>query len=84
MGITDDKDDAELYTMGDEKSDDDVTNMVIIEEDHGSVTVAPAPAKGAPINGQGDEVDADADLDVDEASDDDKGDDLGWEYDQEI
>jgi transcription factor IIIB subunit 2 len=84
MGINDDKDDAELYTIGDEKSDDDGAVMVIIEEEPGSVAVTPAPAKGAMPRGMGDEADVDGELDGDEGSDDDKGDDVGWEYEQEI
>lgn len=83
----DDKDDADLYTMGDDKSDGE--GMVIIEEEGGTVAVAPrlpsaSGQKGAA--GLADRGDADADGDMDEGSDDDKGDDIGWEdvYEQEV
>lgn len=86
MGLNDDKDDAELYSIGDDKSDDDgLANMVIIEEEPAQLGAGLPQVKG-PIpgdNGDGD-GDLDADADADEGSDDDKGDDLGWEYEQEV
>ncbi|RDB26784.1 Transcription factor IIIB subunit [Hypsizygus marmoreus] len=84
MGINDEKDDAELYTISDDKSDDGA--MVIIEEEPGTVAVAPVPPpasrKGKIPPGA---EDMDADADADEASDD-GGAGLGWEdaYEQEI
>ncbi|KAF8073919.1 BRF1-domain-containing protein [Lyophyllum atratum] len=86
MGISDEKDDAELYTIGDDKSDDAGMGMVIIEEEPGSVAVPPAPPSTArkrpPIPG---EEDVDADADADEGSDY-GGPETGWEdaYEQEI
>ncbi|KAG6866141.1 hypothetical protein C0991_008094 [Blastosporella zonata] len=87
MGLGEEKDDAELYTFGDDKDDDGAMGMVIIEEEAGSVAVTPAPT--APTRKiPGDETigdDADADADPDEGSDY-GGAEGGWEdaYEQEL
>ncbi|KAG6844390.1 hypothetical protein H0H87_007202 [Tephrocybe sp. NHM501043] len=87
MGLGEEKDEADLYTFGDDKDDDGATNMVIIQEEAGSVGVTPAPS--APTRKiPGDEIlgdDADADAEADEGSDYGAG-EGGWEdaYEQEI
>ncbi|KAF5381625.1 hypothetical protein D9615_005514 [Tricholomella constricta] len=90
MGLSDDKDDAELYTISDDKDDDGTMGMVIIEEEPGSVAVTAAHAqssrKGPPIPGEdATGEDGDADADADEGSDY-GGPEGGWEdlYEQEI
>lgn len=77
MGLNEDKDDADLYQMGDDKSD---SEMVIIEEAAG--TVAAPVTEGPPIPGEGE---LDADGEVDEGSDG-GGEVVSWEdaYEQEI
>lgn len=80
----DDKDDADLYAMDDDKSDGEGVLMptVIVEDEPGTVVSTPAKEstkKGALVS-------EDAYID-DEGSDDDKEDDgVGWEdpYEQEI
>ncbi|KAG6908461.1 hypothetical protein DXG01_004544 [Tephrocybe rancida] len=86
MGLGEEKDDADLYTFGDDKSDDGM-GMVIIQEEAGSVAVTPAPT-APPRKIPGDDTlgdDADADADADEGSDY-GGPEGGWEdaYEQEI
>ena len=79
MGINDEKDDAELYTFGDDKSEGDANQEMVIIEDAG--TVAGKAAQPAV------EEDVDADAEGEDASDDEKGDDqFGWEdaYEQEV
>ena len=78
MGLNEDKDDADLYQIGDDKSDGG--DMVIIEEAAGAVS---APVEdGPPILGEGD---LDADGEVDEGSEG-GGEVISWEdaYEQEI
>ncbi|KAG5645973.1 hypothetical protein DXG03_004765 [Asterophora parasitica] len=87
MGLGDEKDDAELYTISDDKDEHAPMGMVIIEEEAGSVAVTPAPPpssrKGLSIPGDdaGEDADADGDADSDYG-----GQDGGWEdaYEQEI
>jgi transcription factor IIIB subunit 2 len=81
MGVSDEKDDAELYTFGDDKTEE---TMVIIE-DAGSVAVATPKRPTHGVAG-GAEEDADVDAEGEDASDDEKGDDqpFGWEYEQEV
>ncbi|KAG5335176.1 hypothetical protein C0989_002013 [Termitomyces sp. Mn162] len=89
MGLGEEKDQADLYTFGDDK-DEDGTGMVIIEEEIGSVAVTPAPSApprkipGVEL-GENIDADADADADIDEGSDY-GGTEGGWEdaYEQEI
>lgn len=78
MGLNEDKDDADLYQMGDDKSDGG--DMVIIEEPAG--TVAAAVKDDPAIPGEGE---LDADGEVDEGSDG-GGEVVSWEdaYEQEI
>ncbi|KAG5634460.1 hypothetical protein H0H81_001877, partial [Sphagnurus paluster] len=78
MGLGDDKDDAELYTIGEDKSEDGPMGMVIIEEEAGSVAVTPAPSRKSDL---GEDADADADADSDYG-----GGEVGWDdaYEQEI
>lgn len=73
MGLSDDKDEAELYTIGDDKSDDE--HMVIIEEGPGTVALPPPARK----------PEEDLDADADEGSDDGAP-NVGWEdaYEQEL
>jgi transcription factor IIIB subunit 2 len=80
MGFSDEKDDAELYTFGDDKSEEEP--MVIIE-DAGTVATPKGPIREA---AGGVEEDADVDAEGEDASDDEKGDDqpFGWEYEQEV
>lgn len=81
MGVNDEKDDAELYTFGDDKSEEEA---VVIIEDAGTVTAAPK----RPTHGAAHSVEEDADIDAEgeDASDEEKGDDqpFGWEYEQEL
>jgi transcription factor IIIB subunit 2 len=85
MGLgMDDKDDDDLYTIGaDDKSDGDGgMGMVVIQEEPGTVSVAPVPAASGP-RPRLPELEED-DVDADEGSE--KGDDVGWEdaYEQEV
>ncbi|KAG6901197.1 hypothetical protein C0995_015480 [Termitomyces sp. Mi166 len=89
MGLGEEKDEADLYTFGDDKDEDGI-GMVIIEEELGSVAVTPAssvPPRKIPGAESGENVDADvdADADADEGSDY-GGAEGGWEdaYEQEI
>ena len=83
----DDKDDADLYTMDDDKSDGEGVLMptVIVEEEPGSVVLNPVKESTKPRK-KGVLALEDVDMD-DEGSDDDKDDDgMRWEdaYEQEI
>jgi len=80
MGVSDEKDDAELYTFGDDKSEEGAP-MVIIE-DAGNVV----PERPMQPDSGGVEEDADVDAEGEDASDDEKGDDqqFEWEYEQEV
>lgn len=77
----------DMYTMDDKSDGEGVGGMVVIEEEAGSVAVAPVPRstpkKTVPGMHEEDDADADADADVDEGSD--KGEDV-WEdaYEQEV
>jgi transcription factor IIIB subunit 2 len=79
MGVSDEKDDAELYTFGDDKSEE----PMLIIEDTGSVATQKWPIHEGP---GGAEEDADVDAEGEDASDEEKGDDqpFGWEYEQEV
>ena len=85
----DDKDDADLYSMDDDKNDGESVVMptVIVEDEPDTVVLAPAKESAKPRK-KGILALEDADMD-DEGSDDDKDDDevgMGWEdaYEQEI
>ncbi len=83
----DDKDEAELYTMDDDKSDGEAMLSVIVEEEAGTVALKPASEPAKPRkNGILALHDMDGEGDVDEGSDDDKDEDVAWEdaYEQEV
>lgn len=79
MGVSDEKDDMDLYSFGDDKSEE---AMVIIED---AGTVATSKELIHETVG-GAEEDVDADAEGEDASDDEKGEDqpFGWEYEQEV
>jgi len=81
----DDKDDAELYTIGMDDDKTDYMPTVIVEEEPGSVSLKPVSEVAKPKKTG---VFALEDRDMDEdGSDDDKDEDVGgWEdaYEQEI
>jgi len=86
----DDKDDADLYTMDDDKSDGEGVLMptVIVEDEPGSVVLIPVNESATKLHRKK-VVPALEDVELDdEGSDDDKDDDdgMGWEdaYEQEI
>ncbi|KJA27538.1 hypothetical protein HYPSUDRAFT_944631 [Hypholoma sublateritium FD-334 SS-4] len=83
----DDKDEAELYTMDDDKSDGEAMLSVIVEEEAGTVALKPATEPAKPRkNGILALHDIDGEGEVDEGSDDDKDEDVTWEdaYEQEV
>jgi transcription factor IIIB subunit 2 len=84
----DDKDEANLYTIGmdDDKSDGEGTLGVIVEEESGTVALKPASEPAKPRKNGLALDDMDAEGEIDEGSDDDKDDDIGWEdaYEQEV
>jgi transcription factor IIIB 90 kDa subunit len=83
----DDKDEADLYTMDDDKSDGEGVLMptVIVEDEPGTVVLTPVKETTKPRQ-KGILALEDVDMD-DEGSDDDKDDEgMGWEdaYEQEV
>lgn len=83
----DDKDEADLYTMDDDKSDGEGVLMptVIVEDEPGTVVLTPVNETTKPRQ-KGILALEDVDMD-DEGSDDDKDDEgMGWEdaYEQEV
>lgn len=84
----DDKDEANLYTIGmdDDKSDGEATLGVIVEEESGTVALKPTSEPEKPRKNGLALDDMDAEGEIDEGSDDEKDDDIGWEdaYEQEV
>lgn len=80
----DDKDEADLYTMDDDKSDGEGM-AVIVEEEAGTVALKPASETRQPRKGIMALQDMDGEREADDGTDDEKDDDV-WEdaYEQEV